>query len=293
MTISPHQIPWMNWRRVYYAISVIALILAIVPLAMGKLQPAIEFTGGSRLIVSSPSENFVSTLQTVLEEQEIEAEPVKPRTEYEYEVLTTAMDLETKNAVLAEVENRTSVPTTEIRFQTVGPSLGRELIEKTAYAIVLGVITILVYLWWQFKDWRFGLAGIAAMLHDTTILVGAFAWLGWFAGVRVDVLFVTAVLTTLSFSVHDTIVVFDQVRELQRKKGVSDAAERANMALSQTLTRSLNNSLTILFMLAALVLLGGESLRWFAVALFVGTLTGTYSSTFTALPLYVDLVRKK
>src|SRR5690606_2875372 len=102
-----------------------------------------------------------------------------------------------------------------------------------------------------------------------------------------------AVLTTLSFSVHDTIVVFDQVRELQHKKGMTDPAERANVALSQTLTRSINNSLTILFMLAALMLLGGESLRWFAVALFVGTLTGTYSSTFTALPLYVDLMRKK
>lgn len=131
------------------------------------------------------------------------------------------------------------------------------------------------------------------MLHDTTILVGAFAWFGWFFGVRVDVLFVTAVLTTLSFSVHDTIVVFDQVRELQRKKRIIDVAERANLALSQTLTRSINNSMTILFMLAALILLGGESLHWFSTALFIGTLTGTYSSTFTALPLYVDLAKKK
>lgn len=293
MKTSLTTIPWMNWRKTYYAISLTFLILAIVPLALGKLQPAIEFTGGSRLIVSTPSENFVSEMETVLEEKGIEAEPIKPRAEYEYEVLTSTISLETKNEILNEVEQRTSIPTTEIRFQTVGPSLGQELIHKTAYAIVLGVFTILAYLWWQFKDWRFGLAGIAAMLHDTTILVGAFAWLGWLAGVRVDVLFVTAVLTTLSFSVHDTIVVFDQVRELQHKKGMTDPAERANVALSQTLTRSINNSLTILFMLAALMLLGGESLRWFSVALFVGTLTGTYSSTFTALPLYVDLMRKK
>ncbi len=267
--------------------------LAVIPLALGKLQPAIEFTGGSRLIVSSPAQEFASTLTTVLEEKGIETEPLKPRSENEYELLTETISLEVKNEVLAEVEQRTSIPVTETRFQTIGPSLGQELIQKTFYAIALGVFTILTYLWWQFKDWRFGLAGISAMLHDSFILIGAFGWLGWFMDVRVDVLFVTAVLTTLSFSVHDTIVVFDQVRELQRKKAQLDVAERANHALSQTLTRSLNNSLTILFMLAALILLGGESLRWFSVALFVGTLTGTYSSTFTALPLYVDLMRKR
>ncbi len=284
---------WMKWRKIYYGISLTVLLFAITPIVMGKLTPAIEFTGGSRLVVSSKAENFVSIAESTLEERTLEAEPLKPRGENEYEILTQTIDAEEKNALIAALESKTESPVTEIRFQTIGPSLGKELIQKTAIALILGFLAILAYLWWQFKDWRFGLAGVAAMLHDTTILVGVFAWLGWLLGVRVDVLFVTAVLTTLSFSVHDTIVVFDQVREIQRKKRMTDPADRANQALSQTLTRSINNSMTILFMLAALILLGGESLRWFSVALFVGTLTGTYSSTFTALPLYVDLAKKK
>ena len=123
------------------------------------------------------------------------------------------------------------------------------------------------------------------MFHDSLILLGAFSLLGHFYGIEVNVLFVTALLTTLSFSVHDTIVVFDRIRELTRKNFKLKEEVVVWRAVRETLPRSINNSLTIIIMLLALVILGGESIRWFALALLIGAVTGTYSSTFTAAPL--------
>jgi preprotein translocase subunit SecF len=124
------------------------------------------------------------------------------------------------------------------------------------------------------------------MLHDTLVLLGTFSLLGHFAGAQVDFLFVTAVLTTLSFSVHDTIVVFDRIREIKHKKGV-DIKTAANLAINQTMRRSIYNSLTIFFVLVSLVVFGGSSIHWFAVALLIGTITGAYSSPFVAVPILV------
>jgi preprotein translocase subunit SecF len=132
------------------------------------------------------------------------------------------------------------------------------------------------------------------MFHDSLVLIGSFALLGHFFGVEIDFLFVTALLTILSFSVHDTIVNYDRVRELKRKFGGS-LYDLANKATSETMVRSLNNSFTIIFMLVALILLGGETIRWFAVALLIGTISGTYSSPFVSVAILVtwDEIQKK
>ena len=142
----------------------------------------------------------------------------------------------------------------------------------------------------QFKSIKFGISATLATLHDSLILIGGFSLLGHFMNVEIDFLFVTAVLTILSFSVHDTIVVYDRIREKQRKYDPvigSDITKIANSALTETMVRSLNNSFTIIFMLLSLVLIGGDSVRWFAVALLIGTISGTYSSPFVAVPILV------
>jgi preprotein translocase subunit SecF len=141
--------------------------------------------------------------------------------------------------------------------------------------------------WWQFNDLKYGVAAVLAMFHDALILLGAFSILGKLYNVEVDILFVTALLTILSFSIHDTIIVFDRVRETVRKHPGVSFVEIVNSAVLQTLGRSINNSLTVIIMLTALVLLGGETIHWFAVALLIGAITGTYSSTFTAAPILV------
>lgn len=166
---------------------------------------------------------------------------------------------------------------------------------KTIIGIVIVSLGIMLYVMRQFSELKYGVSAILAMFHDSAVLIGMFSIFGHFFHAEVDVLFVTALLTTLSFSIHDTIVVYDRIRELRRKHVKSDIKDLANVAVLQTLSRSINNSLTIIFMLVVLVLLGGDTLRWFAVALLVGAITGTYSSTFTAIPLVLlwdDVGRK-
>ena len=173
--------------------------------------------------------------------------------------------------------------TTPQGFEYVGPSIGQETIRKTVISIILAVTTLLVYISFTFKKLKFGVCAILAMLHDSLILLGSFSLLGHFFGVQVVLLFVTAVLTTLSFSVHDTIVVFDRIRELSNTP--AKEVDNINQAITDTIVRSLNNSLTIIFMLLALLLMGASSTKHFILALLIGTIIGTYSSTFTAAPL--------
>jgi len=154
-------------------------------------------------------------------------------------------------------------------------------------AVVLAALLIMTYIIYQFHDRLFGLSAIAAMLHDTLVILGVFSLLGHFLGIEVDTLYVTAVLTILSFSTHDTVVVYDRIRELLAAFPSKPFSEVVNLALNETAVRSLNNSLTIVFMLLALVLLGGGSIRIFAIALLVGTISGAYSSMFTASPILV------
>ncbi len=176
---------------------------------------------------------------------------------------------------------------TELRFDTVGPTLGKELIRKTIFAILLAAGFILLYVWRQFKEPMYGVCAILAMFNDSLVLLGTFSLLGHFAGVEIDTLFVTAVLTILSFSVHDTVVVYDRIRESRKKFPGVAFEELVDKAVTETLSRSVNNSMTIILMLIALYLLGGSTTKWFVLALLVGTVSGTYSSTFTAAPLLV------
>jgi preprotein translocase subunit SecF len=140
---------------------------------------------------------------------------------------------------------------------------------------------------YAFRNVKYGVSAVLALIHDLLVVCGIFSILGHFRGVEVDTLFVTAVLTTMSFSVHDTIVVFDRIRETIRRNPKIHFETLADMALTETMGRSLNNSLTIVFMLLALLLLGGTTIKWFVFALLVGTITGTYSSPFVATPILV------
>lgn len=173
----------------------------------------------------------------------------------------------------------------ELRFETVGPTLGRELIRKTIFAIILAAGSILVYVAFRFSEWKYGVCAILALMHDTVIVLGVFSLLGYFYGVEVDTLFVTAVLIALAFSIHDTIVLYDRIRETLASKTKLSFVQVVNKSVAETLSRSVNNSVTTVFMLLALVLLGGETIRWFVFALLVSIISGTYSSPFVAAPL--------
>ena len=151
----------------------------------------------------------------------------------------------------------------------------------------------MVFISRAFKSLKYGVCAVLATLHDTLVLLGSFSLLGHFLGIKVDLLFVTAVLTVLSFSVHDTIVIFDKIREYLQTEGKEDIEHFANRALTETMVRSVNNSMTIVFMLLSLVLLGGSTIRFFIITLLIGTITGTYSSPFVATPILVWLAKRK
>jgi preprotein translocase subunit SecF len=259
-------IEWMKYRWLYLLISGTIILAGIFSAIKWGFKIGIDFTGG------------------VVAEYRLESGENKI---FRYGPLSTAE----ADKIRAEF---TSQGAQEIRFESVGPSVGPELIKRTVTALVISAGLILLWIAYQFKSFKFGISATLATIHDSLVLLGSFSILGHFFGAEIDFLFVTAMLTILSFSVHDTIVVYDRIRESHKKFG-EDFYDLANKAVSGTMVRSLNNSFTIIFMLVGLILLGGETTKWFSVALLIGTVSGTYSSPFVAVPILVtwDQIQKR
>lgn len=290
---------------IYFIISAIFLIPGIIFLFKFGLNPAIDFTGGTLLEIkfnqASPSANLINEatasgfiknnqknisldeIKKVAGEENFVVETIQKVDDTQFILRGKEINNEKKLAVLNQLSTKIS-PVEELRFSSVGPVLGKELIQKTIVAVILASLVIIVYLIFQFHDLSFGICAILAMVHDVLILLGIFSILGVVLNVEVDILFVTAVLTTLSFSVRDTVVIYDRLRELKRKE-VGTIKQLASKATMQTMVRSINNSLTTIFMLLALFLLGGSTIKWFVLALLIGVIAGTYSSPFTSIPL--------
>lgn len=249
---------WMKFRWVYFAFSGLVIGSGIFGLLKWGLKIGLDFTGGTIMVNKFP-DGQVKTFK------------YSPMTDTE--IAKIRADFKTQ-----KVE--------ELSFENVGPAVGPELVKKTIYALIISASAILLWIAIQFKSFKFGVSAVLAMFHDSLVVIGTYALFCHFFGAEVDFLFVTALLTILSFSVHDTIIVYDRIRESQ-KGFTGTLTELANKAVSETMVRSLNNTFTEIFMLMALVLLGGESIRWFAVALLVGMTSGAYSSPFVAVPILV------
>ncbi len=281
-------------RKVFYIFSVTLLIASVAAIGFWGLRLGIDFTGGSLLEVEfrteRPAVPELKKSTNPLDLGEIRFQPIGERglfirlrhiTEAEHQAILLA---------LGRVEG-----VLEKRFNTVGPTIGRELAQKSLLALGLVILLIVSYIAWAFRkvsapvaSWKYGLATVVALVHDVIIPTGIFALAGHLAGYEVDTLFVTALLTILGFSVHDTIVVFDRIRENLRRRGASeDFGSLVNTSIGQTFARSLNTSLTVVLALLAVYLFGGETTRVFALTLIIGIVIGTYSSIFIASPLLV------
>ena len=190
-------------------------------------------------------------------------------------------------AIRAAIESEVGSIAEVGSLSTVGPVISQDLTQQAALLIVLGSIGIVLWMTYRFRNLRFGLAALAALLHDVIVTVGFFAVAGTLFGVEIDALFITAMLTIIGFSVHDTIVVFDRVRENLARYAGAPFADIVNHSIVQTLGRSFNTTATVLITLLSLLVFAGGSIRTFVLALFVGILSGTYSSIFNASPLLV------
>lgn len=277
----------MKYSWLYFLLSLAVIVPGLHSLFTRGLRPSIDFTGGTTIVWQTNLSE--GELQALAQDSSVELHSLTKNQDI-YTLSTPPMDKSTYQIFKAKIPH-----VQELSYDTVGPALGSELLKKTIFAIILAASLILFYVAYRFRSIKFGVSAILAMLHDSFVLLGVFSLLGHYLGVEVDTLFVTALLTILSFSVHDTIVVYDRIRELSRKHGYLEFEEIVNRAVVETMGRSLNNSLTIIFMLLSMYLLGGDTTKWFILALLVGTISGTYSSTFTAAPLLIlwdNLARK-
>ncbi len=287
-------IDWMKYRFLYFGISALVVGAGVFSLIRWGLVFGIDFKGGTLLEYKVTRDISEKALSNKISKQEITVSSIQKTGDKTYLLKLGPIDQNQKAEVEKILTEELGTKPDELRFETVGPTIGPELVKKTIFALSISSITILLWVAYQFRSIKFGASAILAMFHDTLVVIGMYSIFGHFWHVEADFLFVTALLTILSFSVHDTIVVYDRMRESQKKFG-GNLYDLANQATTETMVRSLNNSFTILFMLIALMILGGSTIRWFAATLFVGTVSGTYSSPFVAVPILVtwDEIEKK
>lgn len=284
-------------KNIYFAISILVMIPGIIALMLWGLHLSIDFTGGSRLSYQIPNEKPEVVKNTIESNAKLVGATIIGKVQVGS---GDTYAFRTKPLVQQQHQNMVKLITSkypsarEISYETVGPIVGGETTVNAFKSVLIASILIVIYVAFSFRNvpkpassWRFGICTVTALIHDVIVVVGIFAILGHFYGVEIDSLFITAVLTVIGFSVHDTIVVFDRIRENLRKMGNVPFGEVVNESIVQTMNRSLNTSLTTLLVLFALFLFGGESIKWFVVALLIGILSGTYSSIFNAAPLLV------
>ncbi len=289
----------ITYRKIFYSILIILLVLSISASAIWGINLGIDFTGGSSLEINL-SENRLdkAQIQEIIFGLNLDRDfSVRETGESGYILKSKTLDTAEKDLIISTLsENAGKVE--EVKFSSVGPILGRELRSKAIFAIILVVLSIMVYVAIAFSgvskpvsSWKYGFITVFALAHDVIFMVGFSAVLGKFYGIEFDTLFVIALLVILGYSVNDTIVVFDRIRENLKDMPENQREKRFDTTvgegLRQSFGRSINTSITTLISLLALVILGGEATKWFALILVAGVLVGTYSSIFFAAPMLV------
>ena len=284
-------------RYIYFIFSGILIVTSVILLLVWGLKLGIDFTGGTLVELNFNARPDTHEVQAFLKNDDLKLDEVKiqPSGDNELIIRTRTLSEDEHQKILADLKgkyNESSI--VENRFESIGPIIGEELKSKAVTAIIIVLITIILYVAYTFRkvskpvaSWKYGVAAIVALVHDVLVVIGVFVILGHFYNVEVGILFVTALLTVLGYSVNDTIVVFDRIRENLIYRPKETFIETVNHSVNETILRSVNTSLTTLLVLLAVYFFGGVTIKNFILALIVGTLAGTYSSIFIASPLLV------
>jgi len=294
--IMKKQFKFIKYTKVWLSLSLIAILVGIGAMAYNKvntgqfIQLGIDFTGGTLMELSfdAPGDHTLALREAIDSAVPNTVSQITVTDQNTYIIHGKDLSSEEYDAINASVKASLG-DFTEIRYNTIGPKIGETLKRKAVIALFIALIAIVLFIAYAFRKvpkrvspWRFGMCAIIALVHDVLITLGIFALLRF----EVDAFFITALLTIIGFSVHDTIVVFDRIRENLKSQGRDDTfGDIADMSLNQTLSRSINTSISTLFTLVALYFLGAESLRIFIFALIIGIFVGTYSSIFIASPV--------
>src|ERR1700690_2531949 len=293
-------------RYLYFLISLLVIIPGIIFMAIhlvnnpkeGPLALGIDFRGGSLLEVQfSGTLPSISDIQTVYnqfrstDKQSLSDSIIQPLGTDSYTITSKQIDDATKGKIVTAMQTKFGSNVTVLNFTSVSASVGAEVTSAAGWAIFAAAIFIILYIWFAFRSVehpvRYGTAAIIAMFHDVFVVLGVQAMLSSFLHWEADSLFLTALLTVIGFSVHDTIVVFDRIRENANIYRRVDYETLVNHSVVQTLDRSINTQLTVMFTLFALALFGGDTTRHFVIILLAGIFSGTYSSIFNASPILV------
>jgi len=279
-------------RKIWFTISTLLLIAGAISFFIGGLKLGLDFKGGSFLEIEGTDN--IESVKKPYENLKIDILSVK-KSDKRIEIRSKVIDEGSHKKLLEDIKGENNgKEIKEIKFETIGPTVSKDITAKAYISIALASLMIIFYVAWSFRkvsnpvaSWKYGVCAILALLHDVFFTVGAFSVLGILFNIEVDSLFVTALLTILSFSVHDTIVIFDRIRENLRISERENFEEIVNDSMTEMIARSINTSLVIIFVILAMFLLGGETIRYFVLALLLGMVVGTYSSIFIASPLLV------
>ncbi|WP_334110434.1 protein translocase subunit SecF [Thermodesulfitimonas autotrophica] len=277
---------FIRLRFIWYALSLLVILPGIISLATRGLNLGIDFTGGSLLDVRFARAVETREVRQVLADFGLEKSLIQKSGPSSFIIRTRALDENESGKVVAALDSRLGGMTL-LRNEKVGPVIGKELTQKAILAVLIASVLMLVYIAIRF-EFKQGVAAVVALLHDALVVLGVFSLFQ----IEVDSSFVAAVLTILGYSINDTIIIFDRIRENIKTKRVTGPLEDViNVSIWQTMARSINTVLAVLFVLVALYLFGGSTIKNFVLALIVGVLSGCYSSICNASPLWYDLRR--
>lgn len=283
----------------WFIFSGILSIIAILAIAIYGLRIGIDYKGGTVIEIESNNTNRVSLLKEVLDTQGYSEYQIKESSNntinLRFSTLTNEQHIAFQDAAKQKISDYT-----ESSYDTVGPTIGKDLTKKSIWAVVVASLGIILFIAFAFRkipkplsSWKFGLSAIIALMHDLVITTGVVAIMShFFVWMQVDALFITAMLTIMGFSVHDTIVVYDRLRENYIRNPHDNIELTAEKSINQTLARSINTSMTTIIVLTCLLVFGSPSIRHFIIILIIGITLGTYSSIFVASPIVVRWHRK-
>jgi len=283
-------IDFVGKRHWFFLASAVAVLVAVIALVSFGLRPGIDFTGGTSMTLHFEPQVEQSELrQTVWDFGHTEASI--QGSDDDYLVRLKQLSTEEREELMATLETTLGSSVVALDYNTVSASIATETAEKAGLAVVFASIAILLYIAWAFRSmpspFKWGASAILALIHNVVIVAGLFALLGKFKGVEVDALFITGILTIVGYTINNTVVVFDRMRE-NIARGISpNLGVIVNCSLVETMVRTVNTSLTTLCVILALLLFGGATIHYFILVLFAGLLVGTYSSVFIAGPLLV------
>lgn len=281
---------FMKRRKLWFGISLLVIAIGLIFMVINGLNFGIDFTGGTSIQVNLGKTFAIADIRTITDKFDKEAIVTYAGSEKDIALVKTkvTLDLNQQNEVMKDFETMFGIKQTNIQFETIGPTIGGELAKQALLSLFLANLGILIYVSFRF-EWKFGVAAIIALVHDVLIMLVVYS----VAQIAINSSFIAAILTIVGYSINDTIVIFDRIRENKKHLKKVEHYSLVNKSVSETIARSINTSLTTLLTITALYILGVPAIKDFALPLIVGIVSGTYSSIFIASPLWALLDDRK